>query len=58
MSCILRTDNLCHQAPGVARWSAGGVQLFTLGVIGGYLSRIKGRPLCVVEEDSNLQRDE
>jgi len=42
----------------VARWSAGGVQLFTLGVIGGYLSRIKGRPLCVVEEDSNLQRDE
>jgi len=40
----------------------GGVQLFTLGVIGEYLSRmqdeIKGRPLYVVEEEINLERDE
>lgn len=40
----------------------GGVQLFTLGVIGEYLSRmqdeIKGRPLYVVDEEINLERDE
>jgi len=39
----------------------GGVQLFTLGVIGEYLSRmqdeIKGRPLYVVTEEINLERD-
>ena len=40
----------------------GGVQLFTLGVIGEYLSRmhdeIKRRPLYVVDEEINLERDE
>jgi len=39
----------------------GGVQLFTLGVIGECLSRmhdeIKGRPLYVVDEEINLERD-
>ena len=39
----------------------GGVQLFTLGVIGEYLSRmhdeIKGRPLYVVDEEINLEGD-
>jgi dolichol-phosphate mannosyltransferase len=40
----------------------GGVQLFTLGVIGEYLSRmldeIKGRPLYVVDEEINFDRDD
>jgi dolichol-phosphate mannosyltransferase len=39
----------------------GGIQLFTIGIIGEYLSRIydeiKGRPLYVVEEEINHERD-
>lgn len=39
----------------------GGIQLFTIGIIGEYLSRIydeiKGRPLYVVEEEINLDSE-